>query len=89
MPEVQPPVVPYGPQNLVNEWEVQHYVRLPGVEPDPQFGLGRDVFVLRLWTERHQPQPIQFCLSPPAVAQMARGLSQALEEYLCPNQETE
>ena len=81
MRRVPPPVIssqdhpgtslPSGPQHLVDAWEV---------ELAPQ--CGDDVLVLSLWTERHQEHPIRFCLSPPAVAQLAQGLAETLNLYL-------
>ena len=78
---VPPPVIgsqdhpgtslPSGPQYLVDAWEV---------ELAPQ--CGDDVFVLSLWTEQHQENPIRFCLSPPALAQLAQGLGEMLNLYL-------
>ena len=63
--------LPTGPQHLVEAWDVELACHV-----------GDDVIVLSLWTEKHQEHPIRFCLSPPAVAQLAQGLGEKLNLYL-------
>ncbi len=58
---------------LVQEWELQ---------PGSHYGLGHELFVLSIWTQNRDKHPLRVCLSPPAVAQIAKGFTEKLDEYL-------
>lgn len=82
MPKVPPPVMhedhfreiaQRGVIDLVDGWDLEH---------GGQYGIPGEAFVLSIWSQNRDKQPLRVCLSPPAVAQIAEGFAEKLDEYL-------